>query len=103
MSYDNWKLETPSTGEWLYKEHYESLINDYCDNEATIIDLIVGCKESLYKVKNSDSIVYTSAGGYFERQKDLLRIEHRLHKLKAMHIYIIEALNKYTKIYNDNK
>jgi len=96
MSYDNWKLQTPPEGSrGLYADYYERKIEELAENESTVTEMIVQEIERIKKVKNSDSIVYTSSGGYAERQKDLKRFNHKLNYLKAFQEYIMNEINKY--------
>lgn len=96
MSYDNWKLQTPpESSRGLYADEYERKIEELAENESTVTEMIVQEIERIKKVKNSDSIAYTSAGGNAERQKDLKRFNHKLNYLKAFQEYIINEINKY--------
>lgn len=65
--------------------------------EVYLTDRLVKAIEQLNKVAKSESIVYTTAGGYFERQKDLLMLEHKRNRLRAMLISTITEYNKLTK------
>lgn len=65
--------------------------------EVYLTDRLVSTIEQLKKVAKSESMVYTTAGGYFERQKDLLMLEHKRNRLRAMLISTITEYNKLTK------
>lgn len=72
-------------------------IDSLISAEVYLTDRLVSTIEQLKKVAKSESMVYTTAGGYFERQKDLLMLEHKRNRLRIMLIYMITEYNKLTK------
>jgi prefoldin subunit 5 len=86
MNYDDYKLATPPEGDDRYI--IENQIDDYKKSQDKIAnrinkiyDLIELAKKRIEKISVSEAIPYTVAGGYFERQNDILRYEYIISRL----------------------
>ena len=81
MSYDNWKLATPDD----YEDKESILIEQINKLDASTdilyskIDCLHGvlikAEQKLNKIINSECLIYKLAGGYFDKQKDILKSE----------------------------
>lgn len=81
MNYDDWKLATPDDyedKESMLLEQINKLdaSTDILSNKIECLNsLLVKAEQKLNKITNSECLIYKMAGGYFEKQKDILFAE----------------------------
>lgn len=94
MNYDDWKLQTPPEGkEGLYDGEYRMAISDLRENEDYLISEINWINKELSKVEE---------GEYFKTQSELLKLEKRKRMLKEFHHYIMEKIEYYQNLLDNN-